>query len=128
MENEAWSSGSRNGHRRESVMGTELMTPYLSDGSNPLSRITLASLADLGYAVEFGAADAYTLPTETSIDMDRSELTHFSDDVHRGAVTWVRPSGTTLAPRHPDVAPGRAPSARPRDDKPRLDKASICFA
>src|SRR5262249_31094748 len=40
----------------------EVMTGYLNNGTNPLSRVTVASLADLGYQVNMNAADAYTPP------------------------------------------------------------------
>jgi hypothetical protein len=55
-------SGTRNSHWRESVMSSELMTGFISGSSNPLSRITIGSLMDIGYQVNFGAADAYLLP------------------------------------------------------------------
>ena len=36
------------------------MTPILTDGvDNPLSRITVATLDDLGYTVDYSSADAY---------------------------------------------------------------------
>jgi hypothetical protein len=53
--------GSADSHWREAVFGTELMTPFLSAGRNPLSRLTVASLADLGYTVNLDAADPYAL-------------------------------------------------------------------
>jgi hypothetical protein len=54
-------SGTRDSHWREGVFGAELMTGYLNGGvANPLSRVTVASLADLGYQVNLNAADAYT--------------------------------------------------------------------
>jgi hypothetical protein len=53
--------GTRDGHWRENILGTELMTGYLNQGvRNPLSRITAASMADLGYQVNMNAADTYT--------------------------------------------------------------------
>jgi Leishmanolysin len=55
--------GTRDGHWRESVFDNELMTGFLNDGSNPLSRLTIASLADLGYDIDLGAADDYALPS-----------------------------------------------------------------
>ncbi|MFK8183931.1 MAG: pre-peptidase C-terminal domain-containing protein [Phormidesmis sp.] len=55
--------GTRNGHWRESIFDNELMTGFLNPGSNPLSRMTVASLADLGYEVNLGAADPYAPPT-----------------------------------------------------------------
>ena len=55
-------SGTADSHWRESVFDTELMTGYLDSGSNPISVITVAMLADLGYVVNLNAADAYTPP------------------------------------------------------------------
>lgn len=55
-------SGTRDSHWRESVFGNELMTGFLNNGSNPLSRITVASLADIGYQVDITRADSYSPP------------------------------------------------------------------
>jgi hypothetical protein len=55
-------AGTRDSHFRESVFGNELMTGYLSSGVNPLSRITVASMADLGYEVNMMAADSFARP------------------------------------------------------------------
>jgi hypothetical protein len=55
--------GTRDGHWRESIFDNELMTGFLNDSFNPLSRLTIASLADLGYDVDLGAADDYALPS-----------------------------------------------------------------
>lgn len=54
--------GTCDSHWRESVFDNELMTGFLNDGFNPLSRLTIASLADLGYEVNLDAADDYSLP------------------------------------------------------------------
>jgi hypothetical protein len=53
--------GTQNAHWRENVLKNELMTGYLNNGSNPLSAVTVRSLQDLGYAVNPGAADAFSL-------------------------------------------------------------------
>jgi hypothetical protein len=53
--------GTMNAHWRESILGTELMTGYLSNVSNPLSALTVRSLADLGYTVDVNAGDAFLL-------------------------------------------------------------------
>lgn len=50
------------GHWRESVFGNELMTGYSNPGLQPMSRMTIAALADHGYGVDLGAADPYTIP------------------------------------------------------------------
>ncbi|OHB78686.1 MAG: hypothetical protein A2W31_00905, partial [Planctomycetes bacterium RBG_16_64_10] len=55
--------GTQDAHWRETVFGNELMTGFLDSGvENPLSRVTVASLADVGYVVDLAAADAYALP------------------------------------------------------------------
>lgn len=54
-------TGTRDSHWRESVLGSELMTGFINGGLNPLSRITVGSLMDLGYQVNFGAADGFSL-------------------------------------------------------------------
>jgi len=54
-------SGTRDSHWRESVMGKELMTGYVSQTANPLSTITIASLQDMGYTVSYVNADPYTV-------------------------------------------------------------------
>lgn len=53
--------GTRDGHWRESTFGHELMTGWVSGASNPLSALTIASLTDLGYGADSGAASTYTL-------------------------------------------------------------------
>jgi hypothetical protein len=53
--------GTANSHWRESVFGSELMTGYVNSGSNPLSAVTIGSLADLGYTVDLAAADPFGL-------------------------------------------------------------------
>jgi hypothetical protein len=55
-------SGTRDAHWRESTFRNELMTGFLNSGVNPLSRITVASMADLGYTVDMSRADAYAPP------------------------------------------------------------------
>jgi hypothetical protein len=56
-------AGTRDAHWRESVFRNELMTGWLSGATQPLSRTTAASLADLGYAVDLDAADPFDLST-----------------------------------------------------------------
>ena len=56
-----------NGHWREFVFRTELMSPFLNGGVlNPLSVVTLASFQDLGYEeVDLSLADEFELPTSS---------------------------------------------------------------
>ena len=54
-------SGTRDSHWLDSLFGAELMTGYAGPGANlPLSSITIAQMADLGYTVNYAAADPYT--------------------------------------------------------------------
>ncbi len=56
-------TGSVGSHWRESIFDRELMTSVAeSRDPMPLSIITIGSLADLGYAVNYAAADAYSIP------------------------------------------------------------------
>lgn len=52
-------AGSRDFHWRESVFQNELMSSLLGQGASPLSRISIGAMADLGYKVNFNAADPY---------------------------------------------------------------------
>lgn len=54
-------AGTRDAHWRENVMGKELMTGFISLIANPLSAITVGSLADAGYTVSYANADPYTV-------------------------------------------------------------------
>ncbi len=55
--------GSVDTHWRESVFGTEVMTPGLRSGvADQLSAITIQSLADIGYTVDVEQADVFILP------------------------------------------------------------------
>ena len=58
------SGGTVNGHWRESAFGDELMTGYISapgGGHNPLSKLTLTSMQDMGYSVDITQADFFTI-------------------------------------------------------------------
>ena len=54
--------GTADGHWRETVFRNELMSGFIDEPGNPLSRVTAASLGDLGYQVDIDAAEPYTLP------------------------------------------------------------------
>jgi hypothetical protein len=50
-------------HRRERRFRTELMTCFPGgDPPHPLSAMTVAAIADIGYNVDPAAADPFTLP------------------------------------------------------------------
>ncbi|KOU34829.1 peptidase [Streptomyces sp. WM6373] len=55
-------TGSAGSHWRETVFGNELMSPTIAAAGNPLSRLTAASLGDIGYEVDLDGAEPYELP------------------------------------------------------------------
>ena len=60
-------AGSADSHWRESVLGHELMTPTLALGqAQPLSAITIQSMADLGYGVDVSHAESFSLPRSSA--------------------------------------------------------------
>ncbi|HQY88575.1 MAG TPA: SdrD B-like domain-containing protein, partial [Tepidisphaeraceae bacterium] len=55
-------SGTFGTHWRESTFNTELMTGYIDPVGNELSALTIGAFQDMGYVVDYGAADAYYIP------------------------------------------------------------------
>ena len=80
--------GTRNSHWRETVFETELMTGWSNEGrAEPLSAITIQSLADVGYAVDLTAADPYRLPdADAARERDPGRLIPYGDDIWRGPI------------------------------------------
>ena len=60
-------AGTINSHWRDAVFDPEIMTGFLSDGFNPLSAVSIQSLADLGYTVDVSQADPFTLASAIRI-------------------------------------------------------------
>ncbi len=58
--------GTRNSHWRESVFGNEFMTGFVDD-VNPVSKVTIGSMQDLGYEVNMDADDGFTLPIPAAV-------------------------------------------------------------
>ena len=54
--------GTADSHWRETVFRSEMMTGFIGASGNPLSRMTVGSLQDLGYVVDLNAAEPYSLP------------------------------------------------------------------
>ena len=69
-------TGTRDFHWRESVFGTELMTGFLNAGINPLSSMTIASMADLGFVVNNVDNDAYTFVGTTQMSRTSMALSN----------------------------------------------------
>jgi hypothetical protein len=92
-DNENFGPGSLNAHWRESVLSHELMTPALNPvPDNPLSVVTVAQFEDLGYTVDYGAADPY-IHVFTLRAQGGEPALEFHDDIWRGPLWAVDPSG-----------------------------------
>jgi hypothetical protein len=95
-------SGTRDGHWRDSVFGNELMTGFLSPGMNPLSRMTAASLQDMGYTVSLDDAQPYALPSHLHLSMmgvwadDPQFRCHAAGYRRRGAGPVILPKSAVL--------------------------------
>ena len=83
VENRGTRRGSDDSHWRKSIFGNELMSPSISPGSSPLSAVTAASLADLGYAVRTNLADAFRLPDAAALQVHGIRAVDLGDDVIR---------------------------------------------
>ena len=95
VENEEGGVGSRDSHWRLAVFSNELMTGLLTAGANPLSRVTVASLGDLGYDVNEGGADAFQLNLLAAPRAVAEEVEMFplGDDVLRGTIYLLDEEG-----------------------------------
>jgi hypothetical protein len=72
-------SGTRDSHWRDSILVNELMTGWAGPGTAlPLSRITVASLADIGYQVDMTKAGSYSRPRSISSLQPSSSTTSSS--------------------------------------------------
>ena len=95
VENQEGGQGTRDSHWRLTVFSNELMTGFLTTGANPLSRVTVASLGDLGYSVDEGGADAFQLNLFAAPPAVGEEVEMFplGDDVLRGTIYLLDEEG-----------------------------------
>ena len=87
--------GTVNSHWREPVFGNELMTGYVNSGQNPLSVVTIAAQEDLGYTVNYGAADSYIKTFTAPAVAGRGVF--LGNDVRRGPLYLVDARGAIRA-------------------------------
>lgn len=95
VENAQGGAGTLDGHWRESTLNTELMTGFIDVGSgNPLSAITIQSLADMGYTVNVGQADSYTVFAPDGVaELDFERLIPLGNDILRLPLRLVDDQG-----------------------------------
>lgn len=68
--------GTADSHWREVVLHNELMTGYMGGTPNPLTTITIGSMRDLGYTVDYATAEslAFVLGSRVGRPTDRKQL------------------------------------------------------
>lgn len=84
-------AGTRDSHWRETLFKNELMSGFVAGKGNPLSRVTVASLADLGYVVDMSAAEPYALPNLVELAEKGLLLAHVTTHA-RGTVLPIIPT------------------------------------
>ncbi|CAM9891885.1 unnamed protein product [Discosporangium mesarthrocarpum] len=83
------------GHWSEDVFGNELMTPFSNGKAEPMSKLTVEVLADIGYIVNPKKADSYSLKDNKAVDPARTKLVDRRGDILKGAVhTVYNPDGS----------------------------------
>ena len=90
-------AGTANAHWSESVFNSELMTGYAeAAGVNmPISRVTVGSLEDLGYTVNYAKADNYVLGSLRA-DIAAAAPAVVSSSAASKALTWLVSSQESL--------------------------------
>ena len=83
--------GTRNSHWRETIFRNELMSGFIAAPGNPLSRMTAASLKDLGYVVDMTKAEPYTLPNHLNLLVSGVNLTS-AEHEHSHALPFILPT------------------------------------
>lgn len=91
------STGTRDTHWRRSTFANELMQGYAQAGTMPLSRITVASLTDLGYVTALSGADAYSFLSAARTmapGAGESTVMSFGDDIASAPLFEVSGNGS----------------------------------
>ena len=70
--------GTADGHWRETVFRNELMSGFISAAGNPISRMTVASLGDMGYVVDMTAAEPFVLANLLELAESGSLTSHIA--------------------------------------------------
>ncbi len=90
-------TGVENVHWRESVFGSELMTGTLNTGGgNPLSRLTVGAILDLGYRIEQAVADPYVIPdnvTATATEFTVQASLPIKEILVTDRMRWINAQG-----------------------------------
>jgi hypothetical protein len=79
------------GHWDETIFGNELMSPTTFGGPEYISRITIGALQDMGYTVDYNAAEPYVRPRILSARVGATTVAPLA----RGTMTAVSTTGRT---------------------------------
>jgi hypothetical protein len=100
VENQQGGQGTRDSHWRESVFDEELMTGFLDSGRpNPLSRLSVASLWDLGYVVNLDGSDPY-FKVFTAPSVARGSKLWLGEDAMIGPIVVLDTQGNVVGIIH----------------------------
>ncbi|HWZ26996.1 MAG TPA: leishmanolysin-related zinc metalloendopeptidase [Gemmatimonadales bacterium] len=89
--------GTADGHWRERVFHTELMTGFLNIGvPNPLSVLTIASMGDMGYTVNYAAAQSYTQTFSERLGGASGAPIHLVNDILHGPLYMMSRAGKVM--------------------------------
>ncbi len=86
-------AGTLYSHWREATFFNELMTGYLNAGSNPLSVLTVAAFGDIGYQVNYDAAEAYNRTFTAPAAARAGIAVDLSNDLYRGPIEVLDQGG-----------------------------------
>ena len=90
-------AGTVNSHWREVVLGNELMTGFINTSvPNPLSVISVAADEDLGYTVNYAAADQYIHTFQAPPAGGAAPPVWLGDDVRHGPIYAVDARGVVV--------------------------------
>lgn len=92
-------SGTADSHWRESVFANELMTGYIGGGGNPLTGMTIGSLQDLGYSVDYASAE----PLGFTVSFARTRVPsgpQLREMPLRSPILIMAPDGTVVGRRN----------------------------
>lgn len=87
--------GTADSHWRETVLGNELMTGFISQFNNPLSAISIRSLEDMGYDVTLTGADPFTFDPGLRAEPSGRRW-HLVNDVMPGPIYGMDRSGRSV--------------------------------
>lgn len=93
-------------HWDETIFGNELMTPG-ANSTNFISRITVGALQDMGYSVNYGAAEPYVRPPFQSPQVAPATFAALASTLSGDTSTPAKPSRPVVQPSMParPVAP-----------------------